>query len=177
MNFKFTGRKVEITDEIKSYGEKKIGKLSKFFSSDAEAAVICSVSKDKHRVEVTIYSHNMIYRADQTTASMYSSFDGIIDVLERQIRKHKTKLERRLRDSSFTKATKEEEWESVPEDEREFEIVRTKIHAIKPMSPEEAILQMDLLGHGFYLFRDDQSGKTCIVYGRKQGNYGLIQAE
>lgn len=169
-----TGRKIELTQSLKQQAEKKLGKLSKFFSEDTEANVTFSVQKDRHTVEVTIYQGGMIYRAEETNTDMYAAIDRVIDVIERQIRKNKTRLEKRLRENAFTKGA---EIDASYDEEDEFKIVRTKRYSVKPMSAEEAILQMNLLGHEFYVFKNADTDESNIVYRRKDGNYGLIETE
>lgn len=174
MKIVITGRKINITDGLRDAIDKKIGKLSKFFGDDAEAYVTLSVNKTRQTVETTIHQTGMIYRAEETNTDMYAAIDRVVDVIERQIRKNKTRLEKKLRDTAFVKniATFEE-----PEEEKEFKIVKSKRHSIKPMSPEEAILQMNLLGHEFYIFKNAEDDETCIVYKRKDGNYGMIETQ
>ena len=174
MRFTFTGRKIELTQSLKDTTEKKLQKLSKFFSDDAQAQVTYSVQKERQTVEVTIYHGGMIYRAEETSSDMYAAIDRVADVIERQIRRNKTRLAKKLRTGAF-------EVGSVPEEsmdeEREFDIVRTKKHSAKPMSAEEAILQMNLLGHEFYIFKNSETDKSSVVYKRRDGNYGLIEIE
>ena len=174
MKITITGRKIELTDSLREVTEKKIAKLSKFFSDDAEANVTLSVEKDRQTVEATIFHGGMIYRAEETSTDMYAAIDRVVDVIERQIRKNKTRLEKKLRASAFEKAA---DFDDSFEEEKEFNIVRTKRYSLKPMSPEEAILQMNLLGHEFYLFKNAETNGNNLVYKRKNGNYGLIEIE
>lgn len=173
MNLIITGRKIEVTEALKSVINKKLGKLSKFFDEDAEAHVTLSVEKDRQIVEATIYQGGMIYRAEESCSDMYAAIDRVEDIIERQIRKNKTRLEKRLRDTAFVKAVDD----TFIEEEEEFKIVRVKKHSLKPMSPEEAILQMNLLGHEFYLFRNAATDEVNAVYKRRDGNYGMIETE
>ena len=117
----------------------------------------------------------MIFRAEETTQDMYASIDKVADLMERQIRKNKTRLEKRLRDTQFAKVY--EDFAPYSEDAGQIKIVKTKRHSIKPMSPEEAVLQMELLGHEFFVFQNDKTGETDIVYKRRGGDYGLIETE
>ncbi|MBQ7717756.1 MAG: ribosome-associated translation inhibitor RaiA [Clostridia bacterium] len=175
MKITITGRKMELTESMKQAAEKKISKLSKFFSDDAEATVTFSIEKDRHTVEATIYYNGMIYRAQETNADMYAALDRVVDVIERQIRKNKTRLEKRLRANAFDKSA--DFVGASVEEEKEFNIVKTKRYALKPMSAEEAILQMNLLGHEFYLFKNAETNDNNLVYKRKNGDYGLIEIE
>jgi putative sigma-54 modulation protein len=134
-----------------------------------------SVDKEGQRAEATIYSQNTIYRADEKTNDMYTSIDILIDLIERQIRKNKTRLEKRLREGSIADLIKSST-EQV-EEEKEFKIVKTKLFEAKPMDAEEAILQMNLLGHEFFVFKNGLTGNTNIVYKRKYKNYGLIEVK
>ncbi len=168
-----TGRKFEITEDIRKFTEKKLGKLDKFFSDAAEAQITLSVEKERQTAELTIFQGGMMYRAEETTADMLASVDRVVDMIERQIRKNKTRLEKRLRENAFSAPVENISFEEEPE----FKIVRSKKHAIKPMSTEEAILQMNLLGHAFFIFRNAETEETNIVYKRRDGNYGLIETE
>ncbi len=173
MKIIITGRKIDISAGMRSYTEKKLAKLDKFFDEAAESQVTLSVEKDRQTAELTIYYGGYVYRAENTTEDMYASIDNAVDLIERQIRKNKTRLEKKLRGGAFDVtqgATAEAE-------EKEFKIVKSKKHAIKPMSPEEAILQMNLLGHEFFVFHNDETDKIDVVYKRKDGNYGLIEAK
>ncbi|MBR5219105.1 MAG: ribosome-associated translation inhibitor RaiA [Clostridia bacterium] len=177
MKMIITGRKITITEGLREAIDKKLGKLSKFFSDHVEANVTLSVNKERQTVEVTIHQAGMIYRAEDTSSDMYAAIDRVVDVIERQIRKNKTRLEKRLRDAAFSKAVMEMPDMGGAEEETEFKIVKSKKHSIKPMSPEEAILQMNLLGHEFYIFKNAEDNETCIVYKRKDGNYGMIETK
>lgn len=173
MKIIITGRKIDISAGMKDFTEKKLGKLDKFFGEGAEAQVTLSVERDRQTAELTIYYDGFVYRAEDTSEDMYASIDRTTDLIERQIRKNKTRLEKKLRGGAFDASVTAE-----PEaEEAEFKIVKSKKHAIKPMSPEEAILQMNLLGHTFFVFHNDETDKIDIVYKRKDGNYGLIEAE
>lgn len=171
MKITTTGRKINVTDGLKGYVEKKISKLSKFFSDDTNVQATLSVQKDDHIVEVTIYHEGMIFRAEIRDADMYAAIDKVIDVLERQIRKHKTKLEKRLKSGAFSEDT---DFAPIDEEE-EFKVVKVKKYENKPMSVDEAILQMNLLGHEFYIFNNAETMDKEVVYKRKDGNYGLIE--
>ncbi|MDD3765666.1 MAG: ribosome-associated translation inhibitor RaiA [Eubacteriales bacterium] len=174
MKLTITARKFDLTKELKAYIEKKYSKLDKFFEDDSQAKITLSVEKGRQTVEATIYSKNMIYRVEEVTGDMYISIDKSIDTIERQIRKHKTRLEKRLKAGSLTGLV--ETYKDV-EEEKEFNIVKTKRFETKPMSAEEAILQMNLLGHEFFVFENDKDGATNIVYRRKDKDYGLIEVK
>ena len=173
MKMKFTGRKIDVTDGLREYTTAKLSKLDKYFGEEADADVTLSVQKDNHIIEVTIYHKGIIYRAEVSEADMYASIDRVEDVLERQIRKQKTRLEKQLKSGAFEPVA---EFDDV-EEEHEFKIVKTKTYSAKPMSVEEAILQMNLLGHAFYIFNNAENMDKNVVYKRKDGNYGLIELE
>lgn len=165
-------RKLELGNEKKEMLIKKIDKLGKFFTDEATADIVVSEQKDKMIVEVTIRTADMIYRAEERNEELYNAADDIVDSITRQIRKNKTRLLRKLREGVS------KEFDFAPEaieDEVEIKIVKTKTHQVKPMSAEEAVLQMNLLGHSFFVFRNAQTNTTDIVYRRKDGNYGLIE--
>ncbi len=166
-------RKVELGNEKKEMLIKKIDKLGKFFNDEASADIVVSEQKDKMIVEVTIRTADMIYRAEERNDELYNAADDIVDSITRQIRKNKTRLAKKLREG----VTKEFDFFSdlSEEDDAEIKIVKTKTHQVKPMSAEEAVLQMNLLGHSFYIFKNAQTNTTDIVYRRKDGNYGLIE--
>lgn len=172
MNIKFTGRKIDVTQGLKDYSEKKLKRIEKFFPESAYATVTFSVQKDNHIAEITVYHESMIFRAEISNTDMYAAIDKAIDVLERQIRKQKTRLEKKLKTGAFVADTVTE-----IEEEKEFHIVKTKKYENKPMSAEEAILQMNLLGHSFYIFNNSEEHDKCVVYKRNDGNYGLIELE
>ena len=179
MKFVFTDKKVSLPNYIHSYAEKKVGKLDRFFKEDATAALTFSIEKDRNQVEVTIRSSGTIFRVSESTADMRASIDAAVASLERQIRKNKTRLAKKLREGAFER---EVQPEYIPADDTveagAFEVVRRKRFPIKPMSVEEAILQMDLLEHTFFVFRDVAAdGAVSVVYRRKNGGYGLISDE
>ena len=181
MKFVFTDKKVNVPNYIHNYAEKKVGKLDRFFKEDATASLTFSVEKDRNRVEVTIRSSGTIFRVSESTSDMHASIDAAVASLERQIRKNKTRLEKRLRQGAFERTVDEAEVASfVPDgpEEGEYKIVRTKTFPIKPMTQEEAILQMNLLGHSFFAFKnEDADGSFAVVYRRNDGDYGIIEDE
>jgi putative sigma-54 modulation protein len=174
MKIAIASRKMELTEGMKEHIETKLAKLDKFFGDDAEAKVTFTVEKDSHKVETTIHSHGSIIRVEESTGDLYRTMDKIIDSLERKIRKHKTKLERRIKSVSIDALFPADEENDV-EEEHEFNIVKRKMFTTKPMSAEEAILEMNLVGHEFFVFKNDRTFGTNIVYKRKDGNYSLIE--
>ena len=170
-------RKVSIEDEKKSMIIKKVSKLGKFFDDSAEANVVISEQRDRKIVEITINSGETIYRAENRDDEVYNAVDENIAAIERQIRKNKTRLARRLRTGLDITAPDTFFVDASDTDDSEIRIVRTKTHHIKPMSPEEAVLQMNLIGHEFYVFLNSETDQTAIVYKRKQGDYGMIDIE
>lgn len=181
MKFVFTDKKVNLPNYIHNYAEKKVGKLDRFFKEDATAALTFSIEKDRNQVEVTIRSSGTIFRVSESTADMRASIDAAVASLERQIRKNKTRLEKRLRQGAFERALDVEEFSSFAPDEPEegeYRIVRSKTFPLKPMTRDEAILQMNLLGHSFFAFKDEEAGGAfAVVYRRYDGDYGLIEDE
>lgn len=167
-------RKLELSPEKKDTIIKKVDKLSKFFDEDVASDIVISSQRDKIIVEATIRTPDMIYRAEERNEDVYNATDEIVESISRQIRKNKTRLAKRLRqgiNKDFVFA------DEPAEDESEIKIVKTKTHHVKPMSAEEAVLQMNLLNHSFFVFRNAQTNTTDIVYRRKDGNYGLIETD
>ena len=178
MKFTFTGKKVNLPKSLYAYAEKKVGKLERYFKTDSEANLVFSVEKDRNKVELTIRSGSTILRVSESTSDMFATVDAAVTSMERQLRKHKTRLEKRLRQDAFER-TVDEISTFVPDavEESEFEVVRTKKFSIKPMAVDEAILQMNLLGHSFYAFKNEATGVFAVVYKRNDGGYGLIEDE
>ena len=176
MKFVFTEKKVQLTDDQKSYAEKKIGKLDRFFKSESEAFITFSSERARNIVEVTVRNNGTLFRVSENATDMFSSIDNAVSAIEQQIRKNKTRLERKLREGVVERDLKAPAGES--EEEEQFHIIRTKRFAIKPMSPEEAILQMNLLGHTFFVFRNQENDAAfTVVYRRMDGGYGLIESD
>lgn len=176
MKFTFTGKKLDISPSLRAYAEKKISKLDRLFRKDSEAFITFSAERGRFIAEVTIENNGMFYRVRESTSDMYASIDSAVAAIERQIRKNKTRLSKRLRDGAI-----EHELSAGPvispddESEDEFRIVRNKRFDISPMSAEEAILQMNLLEHSFFVFRNaDDHDAFSVVYRRRDGNYGII---
>lgn len=176
--YNIRGENIEVTEAIRAYAEKKISKVEKYFEDvpNVIAHVNLKVYTEKTaKVEVTIPLPFLVLRAEETTEDLYGSIDLVVDKLERQVRKYKTKINRKSREKGFETfevtvpvATEEVE-------EQDLEIVRAKRFTLKPMSSEEAVLQMNMLGHVFFVFEDSETGDTNIVYRRKDGKYGLIE--
>lgn len=175
MTIKIIGRRYNVSQALEKRVNLKIGKLSKFFGDNAEVTVVLSKEKDRNIAEATIYHKGIIYRAQEASGDMYSSIDKVSEVLERQIRKNKTRLEKKLRESAFVPDINDSLYEV--EEETDFDVVKTKKIAVKPMTGEEAILQMNLLGHLFFVFKNADTNETNVVYKRNSGGYGLIEVE
>jgi putative sigma-54 modulation protein len=180
MKFNIRGENLTVTEAIREYVEKKVSKLEKYFESPltSDVHVNLSVYNNKQRIEVTIPMTNLLLRAEEEHLDLYAAIDLVIDKLERQIRKYKTKVNRKFRQNGspkFVSTNLAEVIDEVEESEEEIEIVRTKRFDLKPMDSEEAVLQMDMLGHAFYVFQNAASGDTNVVYRRKDGKYGLIE--
>ena len=177
MRYTITGRNIEITDGLKKAVEEKLHKLGKYFTEETEAKITLSVQKEAHKIEVTIPTKQGLIRAEEVSEDMYVSIDKVEDIIERQIKKFKNKLvDRKQSGVSFSELFINEENSDV-EEEDEIKIVKTKRFSIKPMDPEEACLQMELLAHDFYVFRNAISDEICVVYKRKDGKYGIIEPE
>lgn len=168
-----SGRNMNVTDALRDTIQSKLGKLDRFFYRELEAQVTLSVEKNRHIIEVTIPFNGSILRAEEATEDMYRSIDGVVDKLTRQLGKQKNKLENRINRYEtirFENIKVDEE-----DDMEEARIVRTKRFLIKPMDPEEAVLQMELLGHNFFVFVDAETDDVNVVYKRRDGDYGLIE--
>ncbi len=179
MKFHFIEKKLQIDPEVKSYAEKKISKLDKFFRLESDTSVAFSTERGRCRVEVTLNNNGMFYRASELSGDMHASIDSACALIERQIRKNKTRLEKKLREGALEREIKPEyiAADDKAEEPEVFEIVRTKRFSLKPMTPEEAILQMNLLEHSFFAFLNmDDNDSFSVVYQRKNGGYGLISA-
>ena len=182
MDYNIRGENIEVTPAIRDHVEKKIAKLERYFTEapNANVHVNLKVYNDKTaKVEVTIPMPHLVLRAEEVHEDMYAAVDLITDKLERQIRKHKTKVNRKLREKGSTKemfVTFNDTNLPEMEEENDLEVVRTKRFDLKPMDSEEAILQMNLLGHSFYVFTNAETNRTNVVYRRKDGRYGLIEA-
>lgn len=174
MKFIIIGRNIDITEGLKSALQEKLGKLERYFTPETEIHVTLSVEKDRQKIEVTIPVKGNIIRSEQVSSDMYVSIDLVEEVIERQLRKYKTKIvNQQQAGGNFQKEFVEDEF---LEDE-EVNIIRTKKFGIKPMYPEDACVQMELLGHNFYVFRNAETDEVNVVYKRKGNTYGLIEPE
>ena len=173
MKINFNARQIKLFDVTREMAEKKLAKFEKFFPESAELSATFSKEKNLEKVEITIHSDGMVFRAEDAKDTYANAVDSAIDSLERQIRKNKTRLLNRVKGEGLKIAE-----DDFPDVEEEFMFnVRTKTFPFKPMSIEEAILQMDMLGHSFFVFKDAQTLETCVVYKRKENGYGLIVPE
>lgn len=178
MKFIFTEKKLKISDDLKAFAEKKISKIDRYFKSESEAFVTFAAERGRFIAEVTVKNNGMFYRVTEVTSDMHASIDSAVGSIERQIRKHKTRLSKRLREGVMEPEYESSVTEIVQEAETEpdFDIVRTKMFSIKPMSPEEAVLQLNLLDHEFFVFKNQEKDDAfSIVYRRKKGGYGIIE--
>lgn len=177
MKFTFYEKKVNLTPDLKEYTERKISKLDRFFKDDSDANITFAEERGRFRVEVTLHNNGIYYRVNELTSDPFASIDSAVAAIERQIRKNKTRLAKQLRvgisDLDYASPAYSPAEDSA---EDEFMIRKTKRFSVKPMSPEEAILQMNLLGHEFFVFRNQNAEDGfAVVYKRKQGDYGLIE--
>lgn len=177
MKFNIIGRKYTVRDNIRKYVEKKLSKLDKFFKDEPTARVVLGTIKDNEYIEAQINSGGMIFRAEVEDTEIQAAIDRSVDIIERQIRKNKTRLAKRLRENSLDDMHLLSGASFVDDDDScEFEIVKRKRFAVKPMSTEEAILQMNLLGHNFFVFKNIETNEMNVVYSRKDGKYALIES-
>ena len=175
MKISIYSKNLQLTDALREAAFKKLRRLDKFFQQDIEAKVVLSIEKKIHKVEVTIPFNGRIVRVEEYSDDMYNAIDEAVEALEQQIRKHKTKLQNKRQSNDSIKFENIEPLDD--EDEEEFKVVKTKRFAIKPMNIEEAILQMDLLKHNFFVFLNADTEEVNVVYKRKDSNYGLIEPE
>ncbi len=176
MNVIVKGRNIDVTPALKEYVEKKVAKVVKQFKAVDDITAVLKVEKGNHIVEITVPASGILIRAQETTKDMYSSIDLVVEKIERQIHKYKTRLMRR-KYNNFVDAAPAPAPAVEVEEEAEFEIIRNKHFTMHPMTPEEAILQMNLLNHDFFVFFDPDLGATNVVYRRKDGKYGLLSPE
>lgn len=174
MKFIIVGKNIEVTEGLKSAVEDKIGKLEKYFTEDTEVHVTLSVEKERQKIEVTIPVKGSIIRSEQVSSDMYISIDLVEEIIERQLKKYKTKLVDQKQNTAFFK---QEYIDKDFMDEEEVKIIRTKKFDIKPMYPEDACVQMELLGHNFFVFCNAETDQVNVVYKRKGSTYGLIEPE
>ena len=175
MKFQFREKKIKLPGNVHAYAEKKVMKLARYFEEDAEALIVFSAEKNRNKVELTVHGAGTWIRASESTSDMFASIDASVGTIEGQIRKNKTRLARRLKQDAFVRSV-QEETSFVPETaEDDLSIVKAKKFFFKPMTREEAVMQMNLLGHTFFAFRDeDNGGSFAVVYRRNDGGYGLI---
>ena len=174
MKYIIMGKNIEVTPGLKTAVEDKIGKLEKYFTPETEVHVTLSVEKDRQKIEVTIPVKGNIIRSEQVSNDMYVSIDLVEEIIERQLKKYKNKLVDKQKAGSFFK---QEFIEKDYMDEEDVKIIRTKKFDIKPMYPEDACVQMELLGHNFFVFCNAETDEVNVVYKRKGGTYGLIEPE
>ena len=175
MKFQFSEKKVKLPANVHAYAEKKVMKLARYFEEDSHALVVFSVEKNRNNVELTVRGAGTWFRAHESTSDMFASIDAAVGTIEGQIRKNKTRLARRLRQDAFSRTVEETSF-AVEEPEEALELVRIKQFRFAPMTREEAVLQMNLLDHNFFAFRDeDNGGAFAVVYRRNNGGYGLIE--
>ncbi|MBN2908885.1 ribosome-associated translation inhibitor RaiA [Polycladomyces sp. WAk] len=182
MNYVIRGNNLEVTEALRNFIEKKISRLEKYFDTppSADAHIALSVIHDDHKVEVTIPLQGVLVRAEEKSADMYTSIDLVVEKLERQIRKYKTRINRKPRQEGSLRSQLVENGNTstaLVDDEEEPVVVRTKRFHLKPMDVEEAIMQMELLGHHFFVFSNAETDEVNVVYRRKDGRYGLIEPE
>ncbi|KKM09849.1 hypothetical protein SY88_16805 [Clostridiales bacterium PH28_bin88] len=173
MNLIVRGKNLPITDALRDYVEKRVRKMEKFLGAIEEAQATLTVEKERHRVEVTIPLNGLLLRGEEETGDMYSSVDMVMDKLEKQVAKYKTRLAKKVKGRALGEL-------AVPErtvEDEEPQIIRTKRFAFKPMPVEEAIMQMNLIGHSFFVFSNAETEEVNVVYRRKDGHYGLIEPE
>ena len=175
MKFQFREKKVKLPGNVHAYAEKKVMKLARYFEEDAEAVIVFSVEKNRNKAELTDHGAGTWFRATESTSDMFASIDAAVATIEGQIRKNKTRLARRLKQDAFVRSV-QEETSFVPEPtEEDLSITKVKNFYFKPMTREEAVMQMNLLDHTFFAFRDEDNGGTfAVVYKRNDGGYGLI---
>lgn len=173
MKMNFTARQMRVYDSVKEMAEKKLAKFDRFFPEAAEMDVTFSMPNKLEKIEITIRTEGFVFRAEEASEDFATSVDRAIDALERQIRKNKTRLQKKIRTEGFDLLSAE-----MPDvEEEQYDEIKVKTFPFKPMNVEEAILQMNLVGHDFYVFKDDTTLETCVVYKRKNGGYGLIVPE
>ena len=175
MKITYTARKVNLRDNFKERVEKKLAKFKKIFSDEALAHVVVTLEKNRQTVEITIRDNRMVYRAESTQPEMNDALDRVVDILMRQIRKNKTRLEKRVKAGGIEAITAELPPQIAEEPEEEYEVVRKKQILVKPISVDEAILEMNMINHDFFMFINAETDEVNVVYKREGGNYGLLE--
>lgn len=174
MRYVITGRNIDVTEGLRNAVQEKIGKLEKYFTADTEVHVTLSVEKERQKIEVTIPVKGNIIRSEQVSSDMYVSIDLVEEIIERQLKKYKNKIvEKQQARDSFSSEFIDKDYD----EDDSIKIIRTKKFGIKPMDPEEACVQMELLGHNFYVFSNSETDEVNVVYKRKGNTYGLIEPE
>lgn len=174
MRYVITGRNIDVTEGLRNAVQEKIGKLEKYFTADTEVHVTLSVEKERQKIEVTIPVKGNIIRSEQVSSDMYVSIDLVEEIIERQLKKYKNKIvDKQQARESFSPEYIDKDYE----EDDSIKIIRTKKFGIKPMDPEEACVQMELLGHNFYVFSNSETDEVNVVYKRKGNTYGLIEPE
>ena len=174
MKFTYTARKVNLRDNFKERVEKKLSKFNKLFSEDATANVVVTLEKNRQTVEITIRDHSMVYRAESTMPEMNDALDRDIEILKRQIRKNKTKLEKRIKSGNIETIIADLPVDDEPVED-EYKVVRKKQVLVKPVTVDEAILEMNMINHDFYMFINADTSEVNVVYKRADGDYGLLE--
>lgn len=174
MKITYTARKVNLRDNFKERTEKKLSKFNRIFSENASANVVVTLEKNRQTVELTVKDNNMVYRAESTMSEMNDALDKVCDILMRQIRKNKTKLEKKIKSGSIDDFLIQTSKENVEEDD-EYKIVRKKQIAVKPITVDEAILEMNMVNHNFFMFINADTDEINVVYKRANGDYGLLE--
>lgn len=177
MKITITGRKVNLRDNFKELAKKKLSRFDRIFDEDAEANVVVTLERNRQTVEITIRSQGMIFRAEATDYEMNDALDQVVSSLGRQIRKNKNRLEKEIHSAALDQYVEEYLHTTEEDSSEEYKIVRTKHFFVKPLSVDEAILQMNMLGHQFFMFRNETNGEINVVYRRKDGNYGLLEPD
>ncbi|MBQ2265000.1 MAG: ribosome-associated translation inhibitor RaiA [Oscillospiraceae bacterium] len=173
MKITLNAKKMQISDSFTEYAEQRLSaKLDKFFGDEADAKLMLTELKGKIVLELTVRYNQMIYRSEQTAEDKRDALDAAIDKIIRQIRKNKTRLEKRLKDTAF-----KDEMQEAAEEQADFTVIRRKTFDLRPMTVEEAILQMNMLGHSFFMFKDAASGKICVVYQREDEGYAVLEPD
>ena len=175
MNITYTARKVNLRDNVKERVEKKLSKFKKIFSDEAVAHVVVTLEKNRQTVEITIRDNRMVYRAESTQSEMNDALDRVIDILTRQIRKNKTRLEKRIKSGGIEALTAELPAQENEEPEEEYQVVRKKQVMLKPINVEEAILELNMINHDFFMFINAETDEVNVVYKRANGNYGVLE--
>ena len=174
MNYRISGKNIEVTEGLRTAVQDKLNKLEKYFTDETEIQVTFSVEKDRQKIEVTIPVKGSVIRAEQESDDMYVSIDLVEEVIERQVNRYKKKLVDQQQNAAFFQKEFLEDDEA---DDEEIRIIRSKKFAVKPMDAEEACIQMELLGHNFFVFRNAETDEVNVVYKRKGNTYGLIEPE